>query len=75
VQAMAEQGLPIADAEEVRSEFTARLPQLADAEPVRSELPAAGLAQLADAQAVRSELPAGLAQLRQPAALPRVATA
>ena len=63
------------EAEEVRSEFTARLPQLADAEPVRSELPAAGLAQLADAQAVRSELPAGLAQLRPPAAVPRVATA
>jgi len=75
LQAMAERGLPIADAEEVRSELTARLPQLADAEAVRSELPAAGLAPLADAEAVRSELPAGLAQLRQPAAVPRVATA
>jgi len=31
---MAEQGLPIADAEEVRSEFAARLPQLHQAAAV-----------------------------------------
>src|SRR2546423_12264630 len=40
LQTMAEQGLPIADAQEVRSEVAARLPQPADAEEVRSELTA-----------------------------------
>jgi hypothetical protein len=37
---MAEQGLPIADAQEVRSEFSARLPQLADADEPHSEFTA-----------------------------------